>query len=69
MRYLDKHGNAIKAGMTLRHDDGTLEIVYKAVGNDLGFNASNEDFDGFTEAKRELYPLSDFNLAEWEIVK
>lgn len=69
MKYLDKHGARIKAGMTLRHDDGTLEIVYQAVGNDLGFNASNEYLEGFTESKRELYPLSEFNLAEWEIVK
>lgn len=28
MRYYDKNGNEIKAGMTIRMEDGSLELVY-----------------------------------------
>lgn len=65
----DKHGNKIEAGMTLRHVDGELEYVHETVEGDLGFNASNENHISFNELERKLYPLFQFDLAEWEIVE
>ena len=48
MQYFDKNGVEIKAGMTIRMEDGSLELVYDTTdsyGNpDLGINASNEDY-------------------------
>ena len=52
LRYYDKHGTEIQAGMLLRHDDGAIERVLE-----FGFEASAS----------EIYPLSEFNLKEWEI--
>ena len=47
MQYFDKNGVEIKAGMTIRMEDGSLELVYDTTdsyGNpDLGLNASNEE--------------------------
>jgi len=68
-RYFDKHGEEIKEDMKLRHDDGTIELVYKSDDGDLGFNASNENWVGFDPNSRELYPLYQFPLSEYEIVK
>jgi hypothetical protein len=68
MRYVDKHGTVIVAGMTLKHDDGERAKVYETDDDDLGFNASNEDWVGFTESGRQLYPLYQFNLTDWEVV-
>ena len=68
-RYFDKHGEEIKEDMKLKHDDGTIELVYKSDDGDLGFNASNENWVGFDPYKRELYPLYQFPLSEYEIVK
>lgn len=68
-KYFDKHGEKIVEGMTLKHDDGELELVYKADDGELGFNATNENWQGFDGSKREIYGLFQFNLAEWEIVK
>lgn len=59
MRYKDKHGKSIRAGMFLRHNSGTIERVVACGEDDLGFVASK---DG-----AECYPLSEFNMAEWEI--
>jgi hypothetical protein len=67
-KYLDKNGKEIKEGMVLKHDDGDVERVYKSEEDDLGFNASNEKFVGFTENNRKLYPLYQFDMREWEIV-
>lgn len=67
-QYFDKHGELIKEGMSLRHDDGEVEKVY-ASDEDLGLNASNEQHISFSEYSREIYPLYQFNLKEWEIVK
>ena len=48
MQYFDKNGVEIKAGMTIRMEDGSLELVYDTTdsyGNpDLGINASNEEY-------------------------
>ena len=67
-QYFDKNGKKVKEGMTLRHEDGTLEKVYRAKDGDLGLNASNESYSGFNPLKRELYPLYQFDMKEWEIV-
>jgi hypothetical protein len=67
-KYFDKNGEEIKQGMTLVHDDGEREYVYPTK-DDLGFNASNENWIGFDELKREIYPLYQFNLKEWSIEK
>ena len=73
--YVDKNGNQIKAGMTLRMEDGSLEKVYDTVDAygepNLGINASNEAYlarHGLGEMDREFYPLSNFNLTKAEIM-
>lgn len=72
MRYFDKNGEEIKAGMTLQHYDGSTEFVYSCVDEngqpDLGFNASNEKWLERTGRNREVYPLYQFSMEEWEIV-
>lgn len=66
--YHDKHGVQVKENMYLKHDDGTVEKVYKGIEEELGFNASNEKWSGFSELKREIYPLYQFSMKEYEIV-
>ena len=64
LRYYDKHGTEIQAGMLLRHDDGAIERVLE------GINSSGDITLGFEASASEiypLYPLSEFNLREWEI--
>ena len=61
LRYYDKHGTEIHAGMLLRHDDGTTERVLE------GVNSSGDITLGFEASASEIYPLSEFNLREWEI--
>lgn len=69
-KYYDKNGKEIKAGMTLKHDDGDIDKVFQADSGDLGFNASNEDWVGYIEGwNQKLYPLYQFNLKEWEIME
>ena len=61
LRYYDKHCTEIQAEMLLRHDDGTTERVLEGV-------SSNGDITlGFEASASEIYPLSEFNLREWEI--
>ena len=68
-KYYDKNNNLIKEGMTIRHDNGDEEYVYlSASGLDLGVNASNENHISFDEFNRQIYPLHQFDLSEWEIV-
>lgn len=47
MKYFDKNGTEIHAGMFLRMEDGSIEEVYTCGdgydGVDLGINASNEE--------------------------
>ncbi len=73
VKYYDKNNKLIEKGMILRHDDGDEELVYECINEygdiGLGFNASNENWVGFDECNREIYPLHQFNLSEWEIVK
>ena len=67
--YYDKKGNRIKPGDIIQHDDGEREYVYLGEEGELGINASNENFVGFDETKREIYPLFQFNMSEWTIVE
>lgn len=67
-QYFDKNNKEIKEGMTIKHDDGDLEKVY-ASDEDLGVNASNEQHISFDPLYRQIYPLYQFNLKEWEIVE
>lgn len=68
--YKDKHGNIIKEFDTIRHDDGDSEVVYACGDNDLGVQATNPEFlKHHPEADIEYYPLSEFDLSEWEIVE
>lgn len=69
MRYFDKNGNEIKSGMTIEHNDGEIQIVYACENDELGINASNEDYlKSHPSAEREYYPLYQFNMKEWSIV-
>lgn len=73
-RYFDKNGEEILAGMTLRNNRGEEKRVYEC-GNEfgsanLGFMASNPRFlELHPDWPVEYYPLHQFNLSEWEIVK
>lgn len=72
-QYFDKNGIEVKAGMILRHDDGEENEVYECGdefgSSDLGFMASNPRFlEHHPDLPVEYYPLSQFNLAEWQIV-
>lgn len=75
MQYFDKKGSEIKAGMFLRFADGSTEKVYECSANyaenDLGINASNENYlrnNGMdSDFYREYYSLSNFDLSEVEI--
>ena len=72
MTYFDKYKKEIKAGMMIRMDDGSVEMVYATTdvyGNpDLGINASNEAYlKRHPDADREFYSLSNFNMEKVEI--
>lgn len=68
--YFDVNGTQIKAGMFIMHkDDDHAEKVYTSDDGDLGINASNEAWLERHGGNRELYPLYQFNLKEWVIVK
>lgn len=71
--YRDKHGEVIKEGMTIRHDDGSTEKVISCTDSDgtrnLGINASNPNHP-LSRIHQVAYPLSEFSTSrEWEIVK
>jgi len=73
MQYFDKNGVEIKAGMTIRMEDGSLEFVYDttdAYGNpDLGINASNEEYlERNLCACREFYSLCNFDMRYTEVM-
>jgi hypothetical protein len=76
IQYYDKNGKEIKAGMSLRFSDGSVEQVYETqtpYGNpDLGINASNEAYmraHDIPEEYREYYPLSNFSKQDIEIAE
>lgn len=65
MKYYDKNGTEIQAGMLLHMEDGSIEKVYATTDAngepDLGINASNESFlENHSEWAREYYSLSSF---------
>lgn len=73
MQYFDKNGAEIKAGMTIRMEDGSLELVYDTTdsyGNpDLGINASGEEYlERNPCACREFYSLCNFDMRYTEVV-
>lgn len=61
--YKDKNGREIKAGMTLRHDDGSTDVVCATTDSD------GDEGLGFGCNVLEAYPLHQFNMREWEIVE
>ena len=72
--YHDKHGEEIQAGMTIRHDNGEQELVYATTdpfGNEgLGICATNPAYLALhPDCEIEYYPLSEFDMREWEIAK
>lgn len=73
MKYFDKNGVEIKAGMSLQMEDGSIELVYDTTdqyGNpDLGINASNEEYlKRHPEADREFYSLCNFDTSKSEVL-
>ena len=73
MKYCDKNGVKIKAGMTLLMSDETTELVCETTdsdGNpDLGINASNEDFlQKHPNADREYYSLGSIDIKNAEVL-
>lgn len=69
--YFDKNGDVIEAGMYLKHDKGDTDIVF-CNGEDYGFSATNKEFvENHPNADicEQIYPLHQFNMKEWEIVK
>lgn len=72
-RYFDKNGKEIQAGMIIRHKNGKEDKVYECGDEfgtaNLGFMASNPEFLKYhPDWPLEYYPLSNFNLSEWEVV-
>ncbi len=73
MKYFDKHGCEIKAGMyVILGEEAVPELVYDTVdayGNsDLGVSASNEEYlEAHPYADREFYSLSSFSVGDIEI--
>lgn len=72
MNYTDKYGNEIKEGMHILMDDGSIEEVFATMdqyGNDdLGINASNEDYLRIHNTDREYYSLCNFSAENIEIL-
>ena len=73
MNYNDKNGKPIKAGMHIKMEDGSVELVYATDdghGNpDLGINASNKAYLArHPEADREFYSLCNFDMSKTEII-
>lgn len=69
-KYFDKNGQIIRAGMFIHCGDGNYEEVFACStdgieDDDLGINASNYESIAFRQ--QDYYPLSNFDLSEWEI--
>ena len=68
MRYFDRNGTEIRAGVFLNMEDGSIEQVYACGEDNLGINASNEEYlrrQGLdSDYYREYYSLSEFDLSK-----
>lgn len=49
--------------MLLRHDDGAIERILE------GVNSNGDITLNFKASASKIYPLSEFNLKEWEITE
>ena len=63
MKYYDKNGHEVKAGMVLVNDRGEQWVVCQTISclngePDLGFSCN----------LYEAYPLWQFDMSEWEIL-
>lgn len=72
MRYFDKNGVEIKAGMSLRMSDGAIELVYDTTDNngnpDLGISATNKDYlRNHPDYCHEYYSLGSIDLNNVEV--
>ncbi|MBQ8848758.1 MAG: hypothetical protein IJ011_00315 [Clostridia bacterium] len=72
IKYFDKNGAEIKAGMLLRMSDGSIERVFDTTDNDgnsdLGISATNEDYlRRHPDARREYYSLMSICLRNVEV--
>ena len=71
--YVDKNGEEIKAGYTIKIGDDKPELVYSTCNDifdeDLGVNASNEAWlKHHPDAERQYYSLSNFCSTDIEII-
>ena len=70
--YFDKNGDEILHGMAIRFDDGTEELVYRTENDELGIDATNKTLieKGMASpCEYGIYPLTEFDLAEIQIVQ
>ena len=73
--YHDKHGQKICAGMTIRSEEGDIELVYKisdeyGEDEDLGIRATNPDYiKNHPYCNFEYYTLTSIGARNWEIVQ
>lgn len=69
-QYTDKHGNLIKEFDSIRHNNGEVAVVHACGDDNLGVPATNPEFiKHHPDADIEYYPLSEFDLSEWEIIE
>ena len=61
LKYYDKNGTEVQAVRLLHDDDGAIERVLEGVSSNGNITL------GFEASASEIYPLSEFNLREWEI--
>ena len=72
MRYLDRNGNSITDGCTIRYEDGKTERVYLMNDGRLGTDATNPTWiENGRAAPCEygLYPLRKEDLNNVEVVE
>lgn len=71
MKYRDRNGQEIKAGMQVRTEDGTIEEIFKCDDDDLGIQATSKEFLKHHPDYPyiEYYPLYQFETEKWEIIK
>lgn len=68
--YYDMNKDRIYAGDTISISGGDPELVYDCGEDNLGVNASNENYlKAHPEAEREYYPLSNFDMNDILIIE